>query len=62
MALAIIVAASPGVVDMAGAGVIYLEVGAPWGSGTQALVVAIMADASRPDHMGVATKPHGCCS
>jgi hypothetical protein len=26
------------------------------------LVVAIMADALRLDHMGVATKPHGCRS
>jgi hypothetical protein len=58
MALAIIFAAPPGAVDMAGAGVIHLEVGAPWGSGTQALVVtaAFMAHILRPDHMGVATK------
>jgi hypothetical protein len=64
MALAIIFAAPPGAVDMAGAGVIYLEVGAPWVSGTRVLVVAaaLMARILRPDHMGVATETHGCLS
>ena len=62
MAPAIIVAAPPEIVDMAGAGIIYLEVRAVRGSGAQPLLVAaaLMAHILRPDQIGVATKPHGC--
>ena len=61
MDLAIIFAAPPGIVDTAGEGVIYPAVGAPWDSGMRAMAVAaaLMADVSRPRHMGIAAKPHG---